>query len=134
MGEYLQNLAFDGGSIDRVTVNNRGPNDSLGNPGRFEGGDTAWMVDLKFGNTTLEKRWDWWLSAGYRYVESDAVIDGFTESDFGGGGTNLKGYTVAGALALSKRFALGIRWMSAEEVAGPPFKNDILQIDLNGKF
>ena len=31
---------------------------------------------------------------------SDAVIDAFTDPDFGLGGTNLKGYTVGGSWAL----------------------------------
>ena len=67
-------------------------------------------------------------------VESDAVIDGFTDSDFGAGGTNLKGYTVGGALALGPRVWLGLRWMSAEEIAGPTYKSDVLLFDINGKF
>jgi hypothetical protein len=69
-------------------------------------------------------------------VESDAVIDGFTDSDFGGitAGTNLKGYTMSGNLALSPNVWFGIRWMSADEIAGPPLKNDVLQIDVNGRF
>jgi hypothetical protein len=133
-GEYVKNLAFDTNAIDAVAVNNRGPNTTLGAVGPFAGGDTAWMVDLKVGNIALEKRWDWTLSLGYRYVESDAVVDGFTDSDFGNGGTNLKGYTLGGALALSPRIWLNVRWMTAEQIAGPPLKNDIIQIDLNGKF
>ena len=64
------------------------------------------------------------------------MVDGFTDSDFGGvtTGTNLKGYTLSGNLALSPNVWVGIRWMSADQVAGPPLKDDVLQIDLNGKF
>jgi len=82
----------------------------------------------------MEKLWDWQAGVGYRYVESDAVVDGFTDSDFGGGGTNVQGFTLGGNVALSKAVRCGLRWMSADEVAGPPLSSDTLQIDLNAKF
>jgi hypothetical protein len=74
------------------------------------------------------------VGLNYRYVESDAAVDGFADSDFGGGGTNVQGYTFTGSLALGERVALGLRWMSANEIAGPPLKADTLQVDVSGKF
>jgi Putative porin len=133
-GEFIRNLDFDANAIDRIAVNNRGANSALGGPGRFAGGDTAWIVGVKVGHTALEKRWDWLLGFNYRHVESDAVVDGFADSDFGGGGTNLEGYSISGTVALSPRVSAGLRWMSANEIAGPPLKIDTFQIDLNGKF
>jgi hypothetical protein len=133
-GEYVSNLAFNGTAINAVAVNNRGPTQPNGAPGSFAGGNTAWIIGLKVGNPILEKRWDWNLFLNYRYVESDAVVDGFCDSDFGGGGTNLKGFVVGGSLALSPNVWLTLRWLSANEVAGPPYKNDILQVDVNGRF
>ena len=105
-----------------------------GVPGAFAGGDTGWLINLNFGNVVLQKRWDWNANVGYRYVESDAVIDGFCDSDFGGGGTNLKGFTLGGGLGLSSRVWLAARWMSADSIAGPTFKTDIFQFDINAKF
>ena len=133
-GEWVKNLAFDHDKIDRIAVNNRGADQALGEIGEFSGGDTAWIVNLKLGAAALQKTWDWQAGINYRYVESDAVVDGFTDSDFGLGGTNLKGYTLFTTLALSPRVALGLRWMTADEIAGPPFKVDILQVDFSGKF
>lgn len=133
-GEYVRNLAYDQNAINAFAVNNRGPNGIDGSLGRYEGGDTAWYLGLRVGRAALEKRGDWSLGLNYRYVESDAVVDGFNDSDFGGGGTNLKGYTISGSLALSQRVALGLRWMSANEIVGPQFKQDVFQIDVNGKF
>ena len=133
-GEYVRNLAHDPSAINAFAVNNRGPNGIDGTIGRYEGGDTAWYLGLRVGRAALEKRGDWSLGLNYRYVESDAVVDGFNDSDFGGGGTNLKGYTISGSLALSQRVALGLRWMSANEIVGPQFKQDVFQIDVNGKF
>jgi hypothetical protein len=133
-GEYVKNIAFEQEAINAKAVNNRGPTDAAGDIGQFEGGDTAWIIGLRVGTVAMQKRWDWALGLNYRYVESDAVVDGFTDSDFGLGGTNLEGYTVSGAVALSSNISLGIRWMSANSIAGPPFKADVLQVDLNGKF
>jgi len=133
-GEWMKNLAFDRSDIEAKAVNNRGPNGSSGALGAFDGGDTGWIVGLQAGSAALEKRWDWQLGVNYRRVESDATVDGFVDSDFGLGGTNLKGYTLWGNLALSSRVWLGLRWMSADQVAGPPFSVDILQVDVGGKF
>ena len=91
-------------------------------------------IDFEDGTAALEKRWDWNVNAGYRYVESDAVVDGFNDSDFGGGGTNLKGVILSANLSLSARVWIGVRWLSANSISGPTFKQDTLQIDTNAKF
>ena len=62
------------------------------------------------------------------------MIDAFTDPDFGGGGTNLKGFGLRANLGLSSRVWLTGRWTSASEAAGATFKNDTVQLDLNGKF
>ncbi|WP_438483355.1 putative porin [Oleiharenicola lentus] len=136
LGEYVKNLAFD-----EVSILAGGPaqlsgpvNNNAANGTTFGGGDTAWNVSLKFGSPALQARWDWSLAFGYRKVETDAVIDGFTDTDFGGGGTNSKGFTLVGNLALSRRVWLGFRWLSAREITGPTFESDVMQLDLNGKF
>jgi hypothetical protein len=161
-GEFLKNLAYDQEKINAVAVNNRGPNPAPPTVevtttapdgttattttadttpkttptevGPYEGGDTAWMVQLQIGKPSFQKRGDWSAFLGYRYVESDAVIDGFTDSEFAGGGTNAKGFVVGGSIALSKRVKLGLQWMSAEQIAGPPLKSDTFFIDISTKF
>lgn len=137
-GEWIENLAFNYGSINNIAVNNRGPLDSnlssSSSVGPYAGGNTAWIVALTFGNPVMRKFGDWNLSTDYRYVESDAVIDGFCDADFGGGGTNLKGWTLGGNFALSENVWFGVRWWSANSIAGPQFKEDIIQLDLNAKF
>lgn len=128
LGEYLRNTAFDSSAINKLAVNNRGAG------GGFEGGDTAYYLNLRVGKPLLEKRGDWQAYIGYRHVESDAVIDGFNDQDFGGGGTNMKGYTLGAAIALSPRVQVGLRYFSASQIAGPQFKSDIIQLDLSAKF
>jgi hypothetical protein len=139
LGEYAKNLDFDSESINEIAVNNRGavPVDDSGIPtgvGEYEGGDTAWNVGLIVGNAVFQEAGDWNLSVGYRYVESDAVVDAFTDSDFAVGGTNVKGYTLGAALALSSRVSISLRWMGATQIAGPPLKSDVVLFDLSAKF
>ena len=133
VGEVIKNVAFDSSDINAKAVNNRGAGTAK-KIGAFEGGDTAWNLAFTVGKPALEQLWDWQAGVGYRYVESDAVVDAFTDSDFGGGGTNVQGFTLGGNLALSKAVRAGLRWMSSDEIAGPPLSSDILQIDLNAKF
>jgi hypothetical protein len=73
---------------------------------------------------------------GYRSVESDAVVDGFNDADFGGAltGTNLKGPTFTASLGLTSNVWVEARWFSATAIVGPVYKNDLLQLDLNAKF
>ncbi len=130
VGEISKNLAFDSRRIGAIAVNNR----SGSGLGRFDGGDLAWNLSFQFGNTALEEFGDWVVGLGYRYVESDAIVDAFTDSNFGGGGTNLKGFTLGGIMALTPNVRLGIKWMSADEIAGPPLGTDTLQFDINAKF
>lgn len=128
LAEYLKNHAFNSAAINSVAVNNRGAS------GQFEGGDTAYYLDLRVGKAAMEKRGDWVATLGYQHVESDAVIDGFNDQNFGGGGTNLKGYTISAAIALSPRVQMALRYMSASQIAGPQYKNDIIQFDISAKF
>ncbi len=134
LGEYIQNIAFDASAIDQIAVNNRGDSPGNGKPGAYEGGDSAWQVSFLIGNPALEKLWDWQAGVGYRHVESDAVVDAFADSDFGGGGTNVKGFTLGANLALSHAVRFGLHWMSSDEIAGPPLSSDTLQLDLNARF
>ncbi len=139
MGEHTRNLDFDAEAINAHAVNNRGPHEflpdgSLGAIGPYEGGDTAWILNLVFGKAKFERAGDWSVGVGYRYMESDSMIDGFVDSQFGGGGTNMQGYTIGAALAVSPSVFFSFRWMSANELAGPPMKTDIFLLDVTAKF
>ena len=140
IGEFVSNLAFNSSAINEVAVNNRGevvandPNIDTAEVGAFDGDPNAWLVDIEAGHAELDKLGAWQLSFGYRYIGSDAVVDGFNDSDFGLGGTNMKGFTVAGRLALSPNVYLGLRWYGSESIAGPQYDMNIFQVDLGAKF
>ena len=137
IGEFVTNLAFNKSDIELIAVNNRG---AISDPaeldaiGSFEGDPNAWLIELRVGTPALTKRWDWAVDVGYRWIGSDAVVDGFNDSDFGLGGTNMKGFTVGAYLSLSKNVYISARWMGADSIAGPQFNTNIFQFDINSKF
>lgn len=46
----------------------------------------------------------------------------------------MKGFTLGAQIALSRRVRLGLGWMSATQIAGPPLKADTFLFDLHAKF
>ena len=136
VGEYVQNLAFNETDINEIAVNNRSALDEneLTDIGLFEGSPYGWFVDLRVGTPALAKRWDWQIHVGYRWIGSDSVVDGFNDSDFGGGGTNMQGFTAGGFLSLSENVYLGLRWMGSESITGPQYDTNIFYLELNSKF
>ncbi|MCW0366662.1 hypothetical protein NB699_001645 [Xanthomonas sacchari] len=111
-----------------------GPVNNLGNQGVFEGGDMGYALNLTVGQPKPIQPGEWNVSLGYRYLESDAVPDGFTDSDFHLGGTNARGFIVGGTYALARKTWLGLRWLSANQISGPPYAVDVLQLDLGAEF
>ncbi|OAM90058.1 putative porin [Termitidicoccus mucosus] len=129
--ELVKNLDYDEARINAVVPQN---NLATGGYGRVDGGDLGWLARLSFGHPVLEQRWDWNAFIGYKYLETDAVLDAFTDSDFGLGGTNLEGFMLGASLGLSKSVTARLRWLSADHVSGSPYAADVLQVDLNAKF
>ncbi|AZD85833.1 Putative outer membrane TonB-dependent receptor [Pseudomonas chlororaphis subsp. aureofaciens] len=130
---YVHNLGYDEGEMRKRSagqiVNN------LDSNGELESGANAWMVQFTLGNSLeLAKQGDWNLFAGYKYIQPDALPDGFNDSSFHLGGTNAKGYFLGGNYGLAKNvFATG-RWLSSEAVYGAPFDIDVLQLEINTRF
>jgi hypothetical protein len=133
-GEFAWNAGFNKSQVGGMAVNNRGACDGSGNCDQYAGGGTAYVGRLGIGSPTLNNQWDWNVAFTYTYVESDAVLDAFVNSDFGLGGTNLKGFWIGGRVSLTDYLTTGIRWMSADNIVGPTYRVDVLQIDLWGRF
>lgn len=133
-GDVVRNLAFSPKNILASSpVNNIGPN--LGSaPGVFDGGKFGYQARITLGQPDIRERWEWNTSFAYKHLDSDAVPDAFTESDFHLGGTNAKGYVVGVALGLAHNVNLSARWLSASEVTSLPYTVDVVQVDLNARF
>ena len=78
----------------------------------------------------------WQASLAWQDLEADAVIATFTDSDFGGGGTDASGFVLKGKYALADNWALGGTLFLNEMDASIGNKHDYtrLQLDLEFKF
>jgi hypothetical protein len=106
----------------------------------------GYLTSIKLGNASIKQRGDWRLSAAYRRIGSDAVLDAFTDSDFGMGGTNNKGIVLNYSLGIAPNTWVSAKWMSSDlldsmipSVTGvqsdkTKFSVDSLFIDLNSRF
>ena len=132
-GEFVWNTAFNRAYVSSIAVNNFAST-TTGAPGVFNGGNKGWLTRLTVGNKEVRRLWDWNAHVGYKYLESDAMVDAFVDSDFGLGGTNLKGYFIGANVGLGENVWASARWMSANNIAGLPYAVDIFQLDLNARF
>ena len=125
-GDYVKNLAFD-----RNEIASR-----AGFPAAFapEKKNLGYQARLTVGMPQLSRRYDWQLFGGYRYLGADAVVDAFTDSDFHAGGTNARGYFLGAGYGIATNTWLALRWMSSNEVSGPPLAVDTLFLDFNARF
>ncbi|MCW6533650.1 putative porin [Sphingomonas lycopersici] len=150
-GHYARNLAYSASDIlargfnpqsglSQIVNNNEtcavAPVGGVCPPGKsmFKSGGNAWLARLTVGTPLLEKRGDWNISGSYRHIDPDALLDAFTDQDFHLGGTNAAGWTLEGHYELMRHTTLGLRWLSSQEISGPPFKVDLLQADLSVHF
>ena len=83
------------------------------------------------------------MFVGYRYVERDATLDAFTDSDFYLGGTNTRGYFLGGFYGLDRNAYLRVRYLSGNEITplrdpltsvAYPLAIDVFQADVNVRF
>lgn len=128
-GEYVRNIGFDAGEI-RQRI---GGATFIGN---YNPQDKGYQVSAQVGIPKIDKAHDWNAYVGYKYLQADAVLDAFTDSDFHLGGTDAKGYFLGGNYGLDKNTWLSFKYMSADAIDGPPggLAIDVMQVDLNARF
>jgi hypothetical protein len=94
----------------------------------------GYVGELRFGDADVLAAGRWRAGVGYRYVQRDAVIDAWTDADFHEGGTNALGYFLTGDLGVALNTWLRFRYLSSNEIDGPRYANDVIQLDLNVGF
>ncbi|WP_375595214.1 putative porin [Algihabitans albus] len=132
-GEFVANLAFDESENAEEAVNNFGPSINGAEP-EYEGGNIGYQLGITVGSQEFAERWDWTANFTYKYLETDAVVDAFTDSDFGLGGTNLEGFIVGGGVVLAPNVWADARWISADNINGNNFSADTFQANLSARF
>jgi hypothetical protein len=140
LGRYVLGTSFD-------AVRNVGFNEAAvsANTGFYVAPRTkGYQAQVNFGYPTALTAGAWRAVIGYRYLQRDAVMDEFTDSDFHFGGTDAQGYYFVGDYGVADRVWLRLRYLSANEIdgpAGPTGTNtapklgiDTLQFDVNTRF
>ncbi len=96
--------------------------------------ETGWLVGVRVGKTKSPGSWA--FRYNYRRLEKDAVVGAFSNSDFGGGGTDAKGHEIGGSVMLAKTTTLAVTYITADNDLKSDTANDYsqLQLDLNLKF
>lgn len=93
----------------------------------------GWSAGFKIGKASKSRTWE----LGYQYedLEADAVFGLTAGSDFGGGGTNIKGHIVRGGWAVTKGWKLGLTYFNNEtDLDGAQQGYQRLQLDSQIKF
>ncbi|MEO8019353.1 MAG: putative porin [Pseudomonadota bacterium] len=125
-------LAFSGNYVKNIGYDEAEVNQRLGLA--IEPRTRGYQFESAFGSTNMAKASAWRVSLAYRYLERDAVLDAFTDSDFRLGGTDVKGFIIGGDYSLTPRMLLRARYLSGNEIDGPPLGIDVFQLDLNSTF
>lgn len=103
----------------------------------------GYELGVSVGHPRVSELGSWRAFALYRYLERDATLDAFTDSDFHLGGTDAKGYQMGFDFGLSRGAWLRLRYLTADQIddgdstltfVDLPLGIDVWQLDLNGQF
>jgi len=96
--------------------------------------DTGYLFGAKYGSAKAEGTWD--VTYFYEKLEADAAVGLVTDSDFGGGGTDVKGHVLQGTYAFhSNWYFRATYFMNEIDLAsGQPHDYDRLMLDLQYKY
>jgi hypothetical protein len=92
--------------------------------------DAGFAIGASIGEIT--KQGTWRFGYAYQDLEADAVIGTFTDSDFGGGGTDNKGHVIDFNYGFRDRLVFGLRYFLNERGAAAGNERDYnrLQADV----
>lgn len=121
--EYMKNIAADDAEASQLT-----------HKPALDTKHDGFLAKIMFGWPIVAKPGDWQVAFSYRELHADAMVDGFTDSDFHLGGTDGRGYVIEGNYGLFYETWMTVKWMSSNEVDLDSLGVDIFQIDLNAKF
>ncbi len=134
--DYVKNIGYDadeirarGGSLLVSAQLN-----ADGSPADPVERNEGYQFELGFGSTSMQRDGAWRAFVGYRYLQRDAVLDAYTDSNFRLGGTDAKGFFLGGEYSFSPRVGLMGRYLSGDSIDGLPYGVDVWQLDLNSRF
>jgi hypothetical protein len=99
-----------------------------------EDNNTAYSLGFKHGQAKAKGTWE--FAYTYRKIEKDGVFGLITDSDFGLGGSNVKGSIFSGAYALHDNWNFSTTYFLTQSGIDTDDPTDVnrWQLDLNFKF
>ena len=86
------------------------------------------------GHPEVEGFMTWRVGGRYVYLEADATLDAYANSNFQLGGTNYKGWQIDAMLGLTQSSFARIRYFSTKEITEVPMGVDVLLLDFQTNF
>lgn len=123
LGDYVKNIGF---KKDDVAARTGNPEPAK----QVEG----YQYGMSIGYPAAYAAGQWKAYFYKKRVGADAVVDGFTDSDFHLGGTNATGWILGTDIGVAKNTWLALRWITADQINGPPLAIDVMQVDFNARF
>jgi hypothetical protein len=120
--DFVRNIGYDEATVLART--------GTAVPARVNG----YRAELRVGNPAVSQLWAWSAFGGYEYLQRDAVLDAFTDSDFHKGGTDAQGYFIGADLGLSRNLWTRLRYISTHEIDSLPFSINSILLDVNASF
>ena len=127
--DYAKNLGFD-----QERIASEFATDVLSNGGVIKPRTSAYQVRVDVGHPEMRRWGNWSFNLAYRYVQRDAVLDAFTDSQFHQGGTDARGWVMGAQYGLTKNAWINARWFSTDSIDGPRYSIDTVNVDLNARF
>lgn len=138
--DFVENIGYDSSEVQERLRAVSGIDD-------YDRETTGYQIRTDFGWPSISGFGQWNVFLAYQYLERDAVLDAFTDSNFHGGGTDAEGYILGAEYGLAKNTSFRFRWISTNEISGPEFlpgvdcdidncdfQNDRALIDINTRF
>lgn len=94
--------------------------------------DKGYVIGFKLGKAKKVGQWE--LDANYSYIEKDAVLGAYTDSDRWGGGTDGQGIEIGGKYHLVQNMTLGLKYLGHEIGIDSDENLHVLQADMVVKF
>ncbi len=143
-GNVLNNVGWDrdeilarmGGAAGNAATGLPGTTGCAPGPSRLDCRRTqGYRVEFTLGRGATEEQGSWLMSVGTRYLERDAVPDGFTPGDYRLGGTDVKATSIGGSYSVARNTQFGLRYVQAQSIDLPfAFRVNTWTFDLNAKF
>lgn len=127
--ELFAECAFEAGDLPIAVFGNAVTNTAT------DHGNHGALAGFKVGKTKKPGSWD--VRYQYKRLEPDSVLAAFTDSDFGGGGTNVKGHEFNLGYMLADNWKVSVSYfINRTGFYGPGTSNDFrrFQFDLKFKF